>query len=332
MPPVPLPPTPVRKVKIFDPADGFGPVKNLVELSDATLARRGDRWWMYLSGQHHGANEITLFSASLPEGSPLGTAGWAVTALADDPSRAEPLGGMPVRAGGRHCPSYVKGSDPAKGVEVERIYYARDPGRPWGPYSIAYLEWDGSGWVDQATPAFLPTQEWEKGSVYEPNLVYSNGKWRMWYVAGSNRADYLVHGYSESIDGRTDWSPPRIFATEDMKLFDFRVYPGREGYGAVFSRVWVGKGAPPVSTGLWWCHAPEPYGELSRWSEPIQIMDATPSDWHHGPWKPSVHPGEASADQLFIFFDGIYRNGSPGPFPFAFTQGCLECSTAQPAP
>jgi hypothetical protein len=109
-----------------------------------------------------------------------------------------------------------------------------------------------------------------------------------------------------------------------MKLFDFRVYPGRQGYEAVFSRVWMGKGDPPAATGLWWCHAEEPAGELSGWSEPVQLMDATPCGWHSGPWKPSVHAG-AAPDQLFVFFNGIYRTDVPGPFPFAFTLGCLEC-------
>lgn len=69
------------------------------------------------------------------------------TALPGDPARAEPLGGPPAGSGGRHCPSYVKGWDPACHREVERIYYARDAGQPWGPYVIAFLEWDGSRWV-----------------------------------------------------------------------------------------------------------------------------------------------------------------------------------------
>jgi hypothetical protein len=27
---------------------------------------------------------------------------------------------------------------------------------------------------------------------------------------------------------------------------------------------------------------------------------------------------------MFVFFDGLYATGKPGPFPYAFTQGCLE--------
>ena len=69
--------------------------------------------------------------------------------------------------------------------------------------TIGFLQWDGGQWVDQADPAFVANEEWEHGSVYEPNLVYHEGRWKMWYVAGSNHEDYLVHGYAESQDGRT---------------------------------------------------------------------------------------------------------------------------------
>ncbi|HVI80955.1 MAG TPA: hypothetical protein VM715_22955, partial [Candidatus Acidoferrum sp.] len=69
----------------------------------------------------------------------------------------------------------------ARGVWVERIYYAGGAEQVWGPYTIGYLEWDGTGWVDQHRPVFNPEEEWEHGSVYEPNLVYADGKWKMWY-------------------------------------------------------------------------------------------------------------------------------------------------------
>jgi hypothetical protein len=321
----PEPPVILRKTKVFDPADGFGPVKDLVELSDATLCQRLGRWWIFLAGQRRGEGVIALFSGSLPEGAPLRPTGWNLATMPGDPGRAEPLGGAPNGAGGRHCPSYAKGWDPARHVEVERIYYARDAGQPWGPYAIAFLEWDGSRWVDEPEPAFVATQSWENGSVYEPNLIYFNGKWRMWYVAGSNQSDYLIHGYAESEDGRTNWSIPRVFAQKELKIFDFRVFLGQKGYESVFSRVWVGGGSPPAETGLWWCHSEEPAGDLARWSEPVQLMGAADCGWHSGPWKPSVHLDESSPGRVFVFFDGIYPTGAPGPFPFAFTLGCLEC-------
>jgi hypothetical protein len=82
----------------------------------------------------------------------------------------------------------------------------RRGGPPLGPYSIGYLEWDGARWIDQPSPAFSANEDWEHGSVYEPNLVYDQGKCKLWYVAGSNQEGYLVQGYAESKDGRTGWS------------------------------------------------------------------------------------------------------------------------------
>ena len=113
--------------------------------------------------------------------------------------------------GGRHCPAYVRGWDPQRKAWVERIYYAGGASDVWGPYTIGYLEWDGDQWVDQPAPAFTANEDWERGSVYEPNLIYHDGKWKMWYVAGSNQEDYIVHGYSESPDGRTVEQAPDLF-------------------------------------------------------------------------------------------------------------------------
>ena len=59
------------ETKVFDPADGFAPLTNVIELTDSTLARRGDRWWMFLAGEAVGHEGIRLFSASLPAGAPL---------------------------------------------------------------------------------------------------------------------------------------------------------------------------------------------------------------------------------------------------------------------
>jgi hypothetical protein len=121
------------------------------------------------------------------------------------------------------CPSHARGWDPTKRKWVERIYYAGAADNLWGPYTIGFLEWDGEKWIDQPQPAFTAKEDWEHGSVYEPNLIYHEGKWRMWYVAGSNHADYLIQGYAESDDGRTGWSEHVVFAPPEMKMFDFCV-------------------------------------------------------------------------------------------------------------
>ena len=124
---------------------------------------------------------------------------------------------------------------------MERIYYAGAAENLWGPYTIGFLEWDGEQWIDQPEPAFAANEDWEHGSVYEPNLIYHDGKWKMWYVAGSNHEDYLVHGYAESDEGRHRLERARVFAPPELKMFDFCVRQRGTGFDAIFARVWVGK-------------------------------------------------------------------------------------------
>jgi len=318
-----------RETKIFDPLEGFAPFVDPIVVTDSTVAKRNDRWWMYLAGKVRGWEGIQLFSASLPAGTPLAASGWTLTPRAGDGTRVAVLGGQEVSGawdlkGGRHCPSYVKGWDPRLGEWVERIYYAGADDNPWGPYTIGFLEWDGRDWVAEPAPAFVANEEWERGSVYEPNLIYADGMWKMWYVAGSNQEDYLVHGFAESVDGRGEWTKHRVFFPAEEKVFDFSVIPSSLGYEAVFSRVWLGKTEAPPATGLWWCHAKTPSAEVSDWSQPVQIMTAENRGWHAGPWKPSVRYGETDPNRMFVFFDGLQDQNRPGAFPFALTLGCLE--------
>ncbi len=318
-----------KETKLFDPANGFGPLKNLYVATDATVARRHARWWMYLAGKPTDVAQTELFSASLPEGSELAATGWQLTAERDDSARIEVLtrSGISDRwdlKGGRHCPSYVKGWDPVRGEVVERIYYAGGAENVWGPYTIGYLEWNGARWIDQPDPVFAATEDWEHGSVYEPNLIYHEGKWKMWYVAGSNQEDYIVQAYSESTDGRSNWTRPQIVFEPEEKVFDFSVIQTGSGYEAVFSRVWLANSASPPSTGLWWCHSDSPSPNLLDWSRPVQIMTAEDRGWHAGPWKPSFNYSDADPARMFVFFDGVYKVDRPGPFPYVFTLGCLE--------
>jgi hypothetical protein len=207
---------------------------------------------------------------------------------------------------------------------VERIYYAGAAENLWGPYTIGFLQWDGAQWEDQPAPAFVANEEWEHGSVYEPNLIYHDGRWKMWYVAGSNQEDYLVHGYAESQDGRTGWTTHKVFAPPEMKMFDFCVRQRGDAFDAIFARVWVGEGSPPAEAGLWWSRALNPSSDLSGWTAPVQIMTAEDRGWHSGPWKPSFQFAGQAGTRALVFFDGAYRTDDPGPFPFAFTVGCLE--------
>lgn len=316
----------IRELKIFDPRDPSTMACGS-DLLDATVAQRGQDWWMFLAGQRGGNGATDLYSATLPLNTTLATTGW-IPCRSDDgqlaPLSVRSNSASWDRDGGRHCPSYVRGWDPQKNTLVERIYYAGAAENLWGPYTIGFLEWDGKQWQDQPEPAFVANEGWEHGSVYEPNLVYHNGRWKMWYVAGSNYEDYLVHGYSESEDGRSGWTRHTVFATPEMKMFDFCVQERDGGFEAVFARVWMGKGDMPPETGLWWCRAKEPFGALCHWGEPIQIMTGEDSGWHTGPWKPSLVFAGETGRHAYVFFDGLYRTSDPGPFPFAFTLGCAE--------
>lgn len=311
-----------QETKIFDPADGFAPLVGIEEMTDATVVKRGNRWWMYLAGGIHDKPAIQFASASLPEGAPLSASGWKLTVDPKDPTKIAVLAGQTRSRiwdgkGGRHCPSYVKGWDPAKSQLVERIYYAGAAENIWGPYTIGFLEWNGIEWEDQVSPVFVANEDWEHGSVYEPNLIYHDGKWKLWYVAGSNLENYLVHGYAESLDGRSNWNNHKIFFPPEEKVFDFCVRETPRGFEAVFSRVWLEDGPAPKDTGLWWCHAKHPSYDLNDWSKPRQIMTAEDRGWHAGPWKPSWHYGESDPDRMYVFFDGAYSK-------YVFTQGCLE--------
>jgi hypothetical protein len=309
---------------VFDPAAGFLPLRDPVEVTDPAIFTRDGRWWMCVASEVAGRPGIQLATASLPHGTPLSAAGWRLTADAADSSRIAVLPQERSAAwdlrGGRHCPSYVRGWDPSLNQWVERIYYAGAAEHLWGPYAIGYLEWDGERWIDQPAPAFVATEPWERGSVYEPNLIYADGKWRLWYVAGANHDDYLVHGYAESDDGRGGWSEPRIFAPPDMKMFDFHVRPAGAGYEAIFSRVCL-RGTPPADSGLWRCRCATASSRLSDWSAPQQILTAADRGWHAGPWKPCAAD---AGDRTFVFFSGSYSRNDGSPFPFVFTLGCLE--------
>lgn len=318
-----------KETKLFDPADGFAPIRNVYNATDATIAKRENQWWMYLGGKVADAEGIQLFSASLAPGAPLSASGWRLTPRSDDETRIALLSDQEIsRAwdlkGGRHCPSYVKGWDPEQQQWVERIYYAGGAQNLWGPYTIGYLEWNGRKWVEQSSPVFVANEDWERGSVCEPNLIYAGGRWKMWYLAASHQDDYLVQGYAESPDGRSNWTKHKIFFPPEEKVFDFCVIPTPTGYEAVFSRVWLAKTPPPDTTGLWWCRSDTPSSELSDWSRPVQIMTAEDHGWHSGPWKPCFQYSEDDPNQMLVFFDGMYAKNEPGPFPYVFTCGCLE--------
>jgi len=320
-------PHPGRKVKIFDPNDastGLGGA----ELTDASVVERNGQWWMFLAGQAAGFGPTDIFSASLAPGAGLAARGWNLTRGPN--GELSPVAGRTLSEawdgrGGRHCPAHVTGRDAHSGKTIERIYYAGSEEHLSGPYRIGFLQWDGEKWLDGPAPVFAATEDWERGSVFEPNLIYHDGKWKMWYVAGSIRDDHLVHGYSESEDGISGWTEHVLFAQPEFRMFDFCVRERAGGFDAVFARVWLFRdSAPPPETGLWWCRAAAPSCKLSDWGEPLQVMTAEDCGWHSGAFKPSLQFNDPGGERALVFFDGLYRTAEPGPFPFALTLGCLE--------
>jgi hypothetical protein len=321
------------EIKVFDPADGFAPLTDVNEVTDPSVFKLGDRWWMCVAAEVANRPGIQLATASLPEAAPLSPSGWTLTAERPDSRRIAVLPQERSRAwdlrGGRHCPAYVKGWDPHTHRWVDRIYYAGGAEHLWGPYTIGYLEWHDEGWIDEPAPVFVATEGWEHGSVYEPNMIYADGKWKLWYVAGSNHENYLVQGYAESEDGRSHWTPHQIFAPADMKMFDFRAFQAGAVYEAVFSRVSL-RGAPCAQAGLWRCRCDQPSPRLTDWSDPVQIMTADDRGWHSGPWKPTT-AFTSDPDRLLVFFSGAYSRQDASPFPFVFTLGCLAIPSSATA-
>ncbi|HEY1818199.1 MAG TPA: hypothetical protein VGG74_37910 [Kofleriaceae bacterium] len=130
---------------------------------DCTVVKRDERRWMFAGGFTRARPEIDCFSASLAAGAPLSAAGWTITPDSNDPTTPALLANNTRShwwdgAGGRHCPSYVRGYDPDQQRWVERIYYAGAARHFLGPYAIGYLEWNGATWIDQPLPVFTANE------------------------------------------------------------------------------------------------------------------------------------------------------------------------------
>ncbi len=54
---------------------------------------------------------------------------------------------------------------------------------------------------------------------------------------------------------------------------------------------------------------------LSEYSVPLS---------HSGPFKPSLQFDDQPPNHALVFFAGSRHIGDSGPFPFAFTLGCLK--------
>ncbi len=323
----------LKKVKLFDgkTREGLGDITNIGKVADACVVKREKQWWMFFGGLDIHANVVHLCSATLPEGSPLGSSNWTITTSPDDPTQALPLVPAPKPSAwdrtGFHCPSYARGWNPAlhggKGGWQERIYYASS--RIWnleGPYAIGCPDWNGQEWVRNAEPVFQGVEPWEHHNVAEQNVIYYDGAWRMWYCAAQSNRHSI--GYAQSQDGISGWEKRSLFFPQGA--FDAAIVQVNDHYEMIAAR------SPDfytitASSGLWWSYADQPSENPKEWSEPVQLLKADDGTlWHrNGIWKPTFHYDEQAPDRRYVFFNGLYQDADA---PFDVSIGRLECSVS----
>lgn len=326
---------PGSAVAVFNGSTGYGKIANVHNFTDASVVKRGDRWWMFGAGLVKSSGfAINLLSASLDPHVPLGAQGWKITTKADDPAQAAEV--IPASPGGRwdvgrHCPCYAAGWDPTanngKGERRERLYYSGSATIFGGPYSNGFAEWDGERWVPQETPCFPANEPWEYGNVSEPNVIFHEDKWHMWYSAGPDSSKRYAQGYSVSVDGKTNWKRSLFYPAAEQ-IFDHAVIAANGRLEAIFARYSpISREAGP-NDGLWWYYAERSYSGRENWSKPEQVLSATEvgANWcAKGIWKPTFQYSSAARNQLFIFFDGSAGNTGARP---VFSVGCIELEQA----
>jgi len=261
----------------------------LFDGADVTVMYRDDRWWMIMGALADSAvYRIDLRAAHLPPGATVDSLKWTIDGQC---APRPPVNGWD--ATGYHCVSYVRGQ--SGGQWVERLYYAS--AAAWtditGPYSIGFLEWDGSQWVRSPEPVFTATEPWELGTVAEPNLLYHDGRWLLWYCAGLSAGRTQVIGYAESPDGVTGWTGRRIFANGGE--FDAVVAHSGAAFDLVTAKHPL-TATPDSKDGVWWTQAQT----LGDWPAPVQLVSTTDgTPWHRdGVWKPSA---VRQGDDLVVF-------------------------------
>lgn len=149
----------MNAIQIFDSAEGYAPITNLIAIGDPDVHKFGNQWWMFLGGAYT-ANAVNLYSASLPPGETLSSTRWEITTDPSDPHTAVPLVEQPEA--GRwdewlHTPSYARGLDPNSPDNPtlrERIYYTGSSGATHDDrnFSIGVMEKTESGWTRREDP------------------------------------------------------------------------------------------------------------------------------------------------------------------------------------
>jgi predicted GH43/DUF377 family glycosyl hydrolase len=302
---------------------GLTTLANLDTVADATVTRRGDRWWMAIGGISPGERVVHLYAATLPDGSPPDSGHWQIATDPHDPRVAVRLAPAPTGhdwdATGYHCASYVAGQD-SDGNRVERLYYAS--ASSWeslaGPYRIGFLQWDGDYWRRQPGPVFAAAETWEHGTVLEPNVYYEQDAWTLYYTAGIGDDRAPVTGIARSRNGIGDWHRTGPLGAGQ---FDALLVAHSTGYQRITARHPLAA-APGPSDGLWY----SPTTDLDQpFTAGTQIVATPDASWHNaGIWKPTAF---VEGNDIIVLFNAAQQTDKPGPGTLGI--GCIRLKPSQ---
>lgn len=301
-----------REQVLWDMVDGPMP-QGLLGVGDPDVHVIGGRWTMFLGGfTTHFRNR--LYRAVLDEGASLSSGAWRIER--DSKGRAAALAPDPPRRGwdaaGMHTPSYV----PANDSHGPRLYYTgRASSKHYGPnsrYSIGVLEYRDGRWHRRSAPILEGSAP--RYSVLEPFVIYTEGRYRMWYQANPHelgpgeQPDYQLC-CTDSADGITSWSTPRVFAEPAEGFFDNSLARGGAGWVMILAR---GSNLHAASDfpaqGLWWITATHPSPDRADWSAPRRLLDTDALDtepWMaRGTYGPALAFGDPDSTQATIFVTG----------------------------
>ncbi|TWJ20128.1 hypothetical protein JD76_00223 [Micromonospora endolithica] len=342
--------------RLFDMLGDPRPGHGLLGVSDPDVHRRGQGWSMFV-GAVTTRFAVRIFEARLPPSADITDDRWQF--VVDGRGRAVPLG--PPRRGdwdaaGMHTPSYVRGE--VDGEPVERIYYAGQRSRrmsgPRSRYAIGCLEREDGQWRRRPEPVLCGDAG--RPSAMEPFVLWTSGRWRMWYLAcvgevgRGEQPDYELR-YTESDDGLR-WQAPERFATSAEGFFDNTIADGSPGWRMILARGTNLHGTTPFpSQGLWITESEGPPAGRAGWSRPQRLLD---TDTHAEPWYAAGVCGPACVldgdDTMHVFATGTHapiswprevfhrlrvRQLPPVPAPFYLATGRItfrrqprECTDA----
>lgn len=335
---------------LFSMIEGFAPLRNLLGAGDPNVHWIDDRWWMFLGG-FQPTFRNAIFAAALAPGEQLSESmRWQIRTEPNRPRRAAPLVPLSRRGQwdryGMHEPCYVEGAARGDGGPVRRIYYTGRAARKVvdneSPYSIGMLELTPVGWQRYPTPVLTGDERYP--SALGPKVIYAEGRWRMWFRAttaepGRGQQPVAAICYTESLDGVTGWSPPRVFHPERASFAHAFVREVDGRYEMLLSKSPNLFGAQDYpEQKLWISMADRPSGDVADWSEPHPILDAA-----NGPsWSTSgffgashcVPEAAGTSVERYLFYTGVHapvhwprtalhriRTGRrpPVPAPYYFT-------------